>query len=148
MKRQTFGERTVQLVALVICLFLICLPLFSQGNAGRILGTVTDQSGGVMAGAKVTILDTQRGVSRMLTADGAGEYNAPNLLPSTYAVRAEVKGFKTVERSGIILEVSQELRVDLSLQPGQETETVTVTETLPLVDSTNAELGGTLQSQI
>ena len=101
-----------------------------------------------MAGAKLTIIDTQRGVSRMLTADGAGEYNAPNLLPSNYTVRAEVKGFKTVERSGIILEVNQELRVDLSLQPGQETETVTVTETLPLVDATNAELGGTLQSQI
>ena len=101
-----------------------------------------------MAGARLTIIDTQRGVSRTLTADAAGEYNAPNLLPSTYTVRAEVNGFKIVERSGIILEVNQELRVDLTLQPGQETETVTVTETLPLVDATNAELGGTLQSQI
>jgi hypothetical protein len=139
---------TIQLVASTIGMFLICLPLFSQGNAGRILGTVTDQSGGVIAGAKLTIIDTQRGVSRMLTADGAGEYNAPNLLPSNYTIRAEVKGFRTVERSGILLEVNQDLRVDLSLQPGQETETVIVTETLPLVDATNAELGGTLQSQI
>src|ERR1700730_4085397 len=139
---------TIQLVASTIGMLLICLPLFSQGNAGRILGTVTDQSGGVIAGAKLVIIDTQRGVSRTLTADGAGEYNAPNLLPSNYTIRAEVKGFRTVERSGIILEVNQDLRVDLSLVPGQETETVIVTETLPLVDATNAELGGTLQSQI
>ncbi len=142
------AKKTIQLFAATIGIFFMCLPMFSQGNAGRILGTVTDQSGGVMAGAKLTIIDTQRGVSRTLIADAAGEYNAPNLLPSTYTVRVEANGFKVVERSGIILEVNQELRVNLTLQPGQQTETVTVTEALPLVDATNAELGGTLQSEI
>src|SRR5262250_323704 len=112
---------------------LACAPLFSQGNLGRILGTVTDQSGGVVAGATVTVLDTQRGVSRVLTANDSGEYNAPNLIPGTYTVRAEFRGFKTVERSGILIEVGQEVRVDLSLQPGEQSERVTVTEALPLI---------------
>jgi hypothetical protein len=129
-------------------IFLISLPLFSQGNAGRILGSVTDQTGGGMAGATVTVTDTQRGTSRTLIADDAGEYNAPNLLPSTYTIRAQAKGFKTFERSGVILEVGQDLRVDVTMRPGERTETITVTETLPLVETTNAELGGTLQSQI
>src|SRR6201984_3381317 len=141
--RNAMGVAAVSLAVLVGC-----LPAFSQGNAGRILGGVTDQTGGFISGATVTIIDTQRNLARTLTADAAGEYNAPNLLPGTYTVRAAFQGFKTAERSGIILEVNQDLRVDLTLQPGEQTERVTVTEALPLVETTNAELGGTLQSQI
>jgi len=120
----------------------------AQGNAGRILGSVNDQSGGAVVGATVTIVDTQRNLTRTVTTDNAGEYNAPSLLPSTYTVRSAFQGFKTAERSGITLEVNQDLRVDLTLQPGEQTEKVTVTEAIPLVETTNAELGGTLQAQI
>ena len=126
---------------------LFCLPLFSQANFGRIMGTVTDQSGGVVAGAAVTVLDTQRGVSKHLVANDAGEYNAPNLSPGTYIVRAEAKGFKVFERQNIVLEVGKEIRVDATLQPGDQTQTVTVTESIPLVDTTNATLGGTLDNK-
>src|SRR6202043_3885514 len=130
-----------------IGILLVCLPLFSQANFGRILGTITDQSGGVIAGATVTIFDTQRGISRTLTTDDAGEYVAPSLLPGTYTVRAETTGFKTHERSEILLEVGRDSRVDLSLQPGARSEKITVTSTLPTVQTTNATLGGTLSSQ-
>src|SRR5438445_4832181 len=138
----------LQILLLTVATLLVCIPMFSQGSAGRILGAITDQTGGVVSGATVTIIDTQRNLTRKLTTDNAGEYNAPNLLPGTYTVRAAFQGFKTAERSGIILEVSQDLRVDLTLQPGEQTERVTVTEALPMVETTNAELGGTLQSQI
>src|SRR5690349_12405731 len=94
---------------------LMCLPAFSQGSAGRILGSVTDQSGGVLAGATVTVLDVQRGIPRALITDQSGEYVAPSLLPGTYTVRAEFKGFKTVERQKIVLEVNQDIRIDLAL---------------------------------
>ena len=144
----TWGHRFVVVFVLAFLAVLASLPAFTQGNAGRILGSVTDQTGGAMAGATVTVIDTQRNTTRTLTADDSGEYNAPNLLPSTYTVRAEAKGFKTSERSGILLEINKDLRVDLSLQPGEQTERVTVTEALPMVETTNAELGGTLQSQI
>jgi hypothetical protein len=141
-------KHALQLVGATIGIFLICVPGFSQGNAGRILGTLTDQSGGVMAGATVSVIDTQRGTTRTLMTNQAGEYNSPGLLPSTYTVRAEATGFKTIERTGILLEVNTDLRVDLSMQPGQQNQTITVTEALPLVETTNAELGGTLQSEI
>jgi hypothetical protein len=131
-----------------LAVFAVCVPTFSQGTAGRILGSVTDQTGAVVVGATVSIIDTQRNTTRTLTADDSGEYNAPNLLPSTYTVRAGFQGFKTAERSGILLEINKDLRVDLVLQPGEQTERVTVTEALPMVETTNAELGGTLQSQI
>lgn len=101
-----------------------------------------------MVGAVVTVTDTSRGISRTLMTDNSGEYNAPNLIPGTYSVRVEAKGFKTAQHDGIALEVNAELRVDLTLQPGEQAEKITVTGEVPLVETTNAELGGTLQAQI
>jgi outer membrane receptor protein involved in Fe transport len=126
---------------------LICFPLFAQGNLGRILGTITDASGGSVAGATVTILDVQRGASRTLTTDQSGQYVAPDLVPGTYTVRAESKGFRTVEHTGLLLEVGKDIRVDLTLQPGEQSQTLTVTGESPMVETTNATLGGTLSNQ-
>jgi hypothetical protein len=129
-------------------IFLISLPMFSQANAGRILGSVTDQTGGVMAGVTVTVTDVQRGISRTLISDQAGEYAAPSLLPGTYAVRAEANGFKTSEHADILLEVGKDVRVDFSLRPGARSEKITVTGELPTMEITSATLGGTLSNQI
>src|SRR6266853_884644 len=141
------AARTMQALCLSIGVFLGCVPLFSQGSQGRILGTVTDQTGGVISSATVTVLDVERGVSRDLTTGDSGEYNAPNLLPGTYTVRAESKGFKATEQQKILVEVGKEVRVDLSLQPGEVSQTITITEAPPLVETTNATLGGTLSNE-
>src|SRR5579864_326619 len=131
----------IQGLGVSVVFWLFCLPAFSQLNYGRILGAITDQTGGVIAGATVTVTDTDRGVTRTLVTDSAGEYNAPSLLPSTYTVRAEAKGFRTLDRQNLMVGVGQEIRVDLTLQPGEQTQTVTVTEALPMIETTNAELG-------
>ena len=141
-------KRAIQVTTLSAGLLLVSLSSFAQGNAGRILGAITDQTGGAISGATVTVTDVQRGVARALTTDDSGSFNAPNLTPGTYKVRAEFKGFKAVERDNVLLETGGEVRVDLTLQPGEQTQTITVTEALPLVETTNAELGGTLQSDI
>lgn len=138
--------RLVFLLSLAFCMLAVSVPLFSQGTFGRILGAVTDQTGGVITGATVTITDKDRGLARTLTTDAAGEYNAPNLTPGTYIVSAESNGFKKLERQGVVLEVGAEIRVDLTLQPGAQQQTVTVTEAIPLVETTNATLGGTLST--
>ena len=91
MVSQSFGfdaSRAIQALCLSIGMFLVCVPLFSQGNQGRITGTVTDKSGGVVAGATVTVKDVQRGVARTLTTGDSGEYNAPNLSTSLLSARA------------------------------------------------------------
>ncbi len=118
-----------------------------QSPTGRILGSVTDQSGAAMAGASVTVTDVERGNSRALATDASGEYNAPDLSPGTYKVRIEAKGFKTSERTGILLEVGQDARVDVSLQTGQVSETVVVNEDVPLLNTTTSTLGGTLSNK-
>jgi hypothetical protein len=125
---------------------LFSLSLFSQGNFGRILGLVTDQSGGVISGATVTIIDKDRGVARTLTTDAAGEYSAPTLIPGNYTVRVDANGFKRVDRQNVVLEVGKEVRVDVTVQPGEQTQTITVTEAIPLVETTNATLGGALSN--
>ncbi len=135
-----------KLLAVTLGVLLLCSPAFSQGSTGRILGTVTDQSGGVIAGATVSVVDTARGLTRTLTTDDAGEYSAPNLIPGNYTVRAESKGFKKIERQNVGIQVGQEIRVDLTVQPGEQEQTVTVTEAVPLVETTNATLGGTLDN--
>ena len=143
-RRRTSGA--VGLLGGIFAVLFLCLPAFSQGSFGRILGTVTDQSGGVVSGATVTVIDTARGINRTLTTDDAGAYNAPNLIAGNYTVRVEAKGFKRIERQNIGIEVGHEVRVDLTVQPGDQNQTVTVTESVPLVETTNATQGGTLEN--
>ena len=138
---------TMRLAVLSIGVFLASLPLFAQTYTGRILGTVTDQTGAALAGASVVITDMQRGITRTLTTDQAGEYVAPDLSPGVYKIRAEAKGFKAVERLNIPLEVAKDVRIDLTLQPGQVSETVIVSGEVPLLDTTSSTLGGTLSNQ-
>ncbi len=128
-------------------LLVFSLPALAQTTAGRILGTVNDQSGASVPGATVVVTDTQRGTSRTLTTDDSGGYVAPELLPGTYKVHVEAKGFKTTERPNIVIEVATDVRVDFALQPGQVTQTVVVEEDVPLVNTTSSTLGGTLSNQ-
>ena len=136
----------MSMLVATLSVLLFSGALYAQANFGRILGTVTDQTGAVIAGAAVTIVDTERGVARSLVTDAAGLYDAPSLIPGTYMVRVQVNGFKTLERPNILLEVGRELRVDLTPQPGQQTQTVLVEEAAPIVDTASATLGGTLSN--
>ena len=139
--------KAIQVLSISLAVLLLCPPLSAQTPAGRILGSVADQSGAAVRGATVTITDVQRGTSRTLTTDEAGAYVAPDLPPGTYKVRAEAKGFKSVERVNIPLEVAKDIVIDFALQPGQVAETVVVTSEIPLLDTTSSTLGGTLSHE-
>ncbi len=144
-----FGFRkTIPVLGGCLVLVLSCFPLFSQGSAGRIGGTVVDQSGGAIPAAKVTLTDVERGAARTVTTDAAGAYAAPNLTPGKYTVHVEFMGFRNVERKDIVVEVGQDIRVDLTMQPGEQNQTVTVTGEVAIVNTTSAELGGALQNQV
>ncbi len=143
---QAIVTKTTQVLGFLVGVLLISASVSAQSNQGRIQGAVRDQSGGVIVGATVTVTDVLKGVNRTLTTDEAGEYSAPNLDPSTYRVRVEFKGFKTFERQGLEVGVGQEARVDITLQPGETSQTVTVTEALPLVETTSATLTGNITS--
>jgi Carboxypeptidase regulatory-like domain len=140
-----FHRKGIQALGLGLGVLLLCLPAFSQLNLGSIAGTVTDATGAVIAGARVTVTDVERNVSRTLTTDSAGQYSAPSLTPGSYTVRAEFKGFQALNRTGITVGVGQTVRVDLAMQPGSQIQTVTVTEAVPLVDVSNEVLSTTVE---
>jgi hypothetical protein len=125
----------------------MCIPAFSQVSTGRISGTVTDQSGAVVAGATVTVLDVARGVQRVLMTDSAGTYSASNLIPGSFEVKVEANGFNTYDRKDIAVGVGQEEHVDVSLQAGSQQQTVTVTSEAPMVNTANAQLEGDIDNE-
>ena len=143
-----FIAQTFFVLGIAFALVVWNLPLSAQLNTGRISGQVTDNTGGAIAGAKVTVIDIARGQNRVLMTDAAGQYAAPNLIPGIYTVRAEFTGFQTIERQNVQVEVGSDVRVDIMLPPGATTQTVTVTEALPIVNTTNAQTGGTLNNSV
>ena len=139
------SARSVAILFVMVVATASCL--FSQSSEGRILGTVTDQSGAVVAGARITVTNTSTNVSRQLTTTGAGEYVAPNLEPGLYRVSAEAQGFTKAVSTQFMLEVSRDVRMDLKLRPGAANETVEVSAESSLVDTTDATLNGVLSNK-
>ncbi len=140
-------KKTSSLLGAMMVLLLASLPLFSQSSQGTIQGTILDQSGGAVVDAAVTVTDVQRGTSRVLVTDSAGEYVANSLNPSTYTVRVEAKGFQATEHTGVLVEVGQNIRVDLVVQPGQQNQTITVSGEVLAIDTADATLGGTISNE-
>jgi hypothetical protein len=121
----SFSRRTFAL-AFVALLALVC-PLWAQSDRGTITGTVTDQSGAVMAGVSVSSTNTATGVVTKTTSGPGGTYTIPLVRVGTYEVDAEFQGFKKFVQSGLVVEVGQTVALDIHMQIGSVTETVQVT---------------------
>jgi outer membrane receptor protein involved in Fe transport len=119
----------------------------SQALFGAVSGTVTDSSGGVVPGATVTVRNVDTGVTKTLTTNEVGVYNATNLIPGAYQVEASLSGFKTAAVSSITLEVNANVKVDVTLEVGAATETVSVSAVAPLLQTEQTNLGQTVTQQ-
>ena len=100
---------------------------FAQGGSAAITGTVFDQDKAVLPGVTVTVTNEATGIARDTVTGAEGLFVMPTLVPGTYSVRAELAGFQTQERRGLVLNIGQELSVDLTLGVGGIAENVTVT---------------------
>ncbi len=133
---------------LVLFVLLSSTSLLSaQSFRGSITGTVNDSAGAAVAGASVTATNTGTGLKRTAESDAAGNYFFNELPLGEYDVAATKGGFKTQTTKGVKVEVSGATRVDFALPAGQVNEVVEVTADVPLVDSTNNTLGGTIPEQ-
>jgi len=117
-----------------------------QAVNATVLGTVTDSSGGAVANAKVTITETNTGISHTSQTNDSGNYIFPDLPPGTYKVVAEESGFKRESRAGIDVVVNTTGRVDLVLQPGDMSETITVEAETPILQTERADTGRKLET--
>ena len=111
-------------------------------TAASISGTITDATGGALAGANVTVKDLETGALRTAMADESGRYLVVSLDVGVYEVRAEEKGFQAEVRTGITLAIGQQAEVNLTLQVGQAQESVVVSEDAPVVSVTTQDISG------
>jgi len=132
----------------LLCFGLVLLPAATFGQERAVLtGTVTDPSGAVMPGVKITITDTLTGVARTVETNASGAYRAPELVAGTYDIKAEVQGFMTYSRTGIVLNVNDQVRVDIAMQVGQVTQNVTVTAEAVKVQTESSEVSDLISAR-
>src|ERR1700680_583745 len=139
-----------RILASAMTLFIlstITISLSAQQSQGTILGAVKDPSGGAVAGATVTITNTDTSETRTAMTGDDGDYRVPALQPGHYSVKAEAPGFKSLTVTSLNLEVGQEMVVNGAMQVGSTEQAVTVTGEATLVDTTNSSLGSVVSEQ-
>jgi Carboxypeptidase regulatory-like domain len=145
-KEQTQG-RFVSNVLLTSLFLLISGVCFAQITTSTIVGTVTDASGAAVPRALVTATNTSTNFFRSVQTSDQGEYRIEFLPVGDYRVEVTAGGFQKLVRNGVVLTVAQVSRVDAQMQVGQVSQTVEVTSEVPLVNSTNAEIGRTVETK-
>src|SRR6202521_2830585 len=126
--------------------YLLASHAYAQTSGATLSGTVTDQSGGVVPQAAVSIKNVATGIERANASNAAGFYSVPNLLPGTYEVRASAKGFSTELQTGINLTVGEQQVLNFALPVGQMTQTVEVSTEAPTVELASSSISATVNS--
>jgi hypothetical protein len=139
-----------RLLRLYTCLGLavaLASPSFSQTTNATLVGDITDAQGARIPGANVTVRNTATQVSRAVVSGSDGQYRVFPLNPGTYEISVSAPGFRTAVRPGIVLEVAANLKVDFTMEVGQVAETVEVAAAAPVLQTQDASVGGTVNSQ-
>ena len=136
---------TIQLAVFTL-LFVFPLLAVAQITTATIVGTITDSSGAIVPGAQVTARNADTGLTRTMTSNESGTYRLEFLPVGNYVLEITARGLKKVSQSGIVLQVNDTARVDVSLTVGEVSETVNITEAPPAINTSSAEIGRTIQS--
>jgi len=128
------------LCPLLLALFPVLLA-FGQAGRGGISGTITDPSGAVVPGAKVTALNRATGIKQQSVSSAAGLYSFVSLNPGTYEITASQTGFESVAQENVTVNVDQVVAVNIGLQVGKASDVVTVTDTTALQETSSSTVG-------
>ena len=134
-------EASKRVLVVLFCLFVMVSPLLGQGTYAELRGLVTDKSGAMVAHATVTVTADATGVAQTTTTDEGGRFIFTALRPMTYTLKAEAQGFAASVQKNVVLAVNQQASVNVELKPAAASETVTVSDTAPLLDTGGASLG-------
>jgi Carboxypeptidase regulatory-like domain len=128
-------------------MFSLVMPARGQNSQGTILGHVQDSSGAAVSGAKVTARNVNTGVTTEFTTNNVGDYVLVDMIPGSYEIKVEGKGFKSAVSGNLILEVDQTLRQNFVLEVGQVNETMVVTADAQMVQTDNTTTGNVLDQK-
>ena len=136
------------LVLMVFLVVSLCASgdTWAQTFRGTILGTVKDNTGGVVPGATVSVKNMSTGIMRTTETDTVGNFTIPELPIGLYELTVQLSGFQTVVAGSIKVEIASERRVDVTLRPAGSNETVTVEAAVALVSTSDNTLGGIIES--
>jgi hypothetical protein len=126
---------------------VVVAPAFGQSADTAILGTVTESTGAVIPGAKVTVQQPATGLTRSVVTGTEGLYELRYLRPGQYTVEATHPGFRTERRTQIVIEVNQQARIDFALQVGDVQETVEISSAAPLLETESAVVGDVVSGE-
>jgi hypothetical protein len=141
-------SRLVSTCIVILFLLFSGTGLYAQNSRGTILGHVTDSSGAVLVGAKITARNANTGVSTSFKTNSAGDYVFVNMVPGPYELTVEASGFKTEHTAGLVLEVEQTLRQDYQLSLGAVSETIEVSTGTQMVQTDNTTLGNVIDEKL
>src|SRR5258708_2191650 len=136
-----------KLLTASLLLGLAMITAHAQDATGRVIGTVTDPSGGVLVGAKVTVTNTETKVTRETITGDNGSYQVLLVPIGNYSVTAEAPGFRRVVTSDAPLRINESLRIDIKMEVGSTSEVVQVEANAGGVETVVATLGGSVTSQ-
>jgi len=139
----------LRVLSIALPWLVIAEPVLAQVQTGSILVKVTDNQGGAVPGAGVTISSSVLVSGTMTgTTDAGGAHRFPSLVPGTYSLKLELSGFQTVLRENIVVDVGATTPLDLVLKVASHEEAVTVTAESPVVDTTSANVNVTLDATL
>ncbi|MBL8221286.1 MAG: TonB-dependent receptor, partial [Bryobacterales bacterium] len=138
---------TLSPILILTAISLLTPPAHAQTITASLEGIVTDPTNAVIVGAKVRVVSAATNAVIALETDSNGRFLAPSLPPGAYQLIVEASGFKKAERTGIALQVNQAARLELQLELGAATETVSVNATAPLLEANSAALGQVVSNQ-
>jgi len=134
--------------ALCVSFLVTCAPnLHAQESRGTISGAVLDPGGAAIPGATVTATEVRTGVATPTKSDRSGNFNLPFLPPGMYQVQVDAPGFRSFVRRGITLTSSEHSVVDVHLEVGQSTQTVTVNADEAMLDTANSSIGQSITTK-
>jgi hypothetical protein len=116
--------------------------MLAQSGSVSLSGKITDQSGGIVTGAKVQAVNTATNLAYPAQTNEAGLYDLPSIPPGPYKIVVEKQGFATIVRPNVELHVASEVSIDFTLQVGEVSQTITVSGGAPMVNTTSSSLGG------
>jgi outer membrane receptor protein involved in Fe transport len=134
-------------ILVVLSGLVLNLPARAQTSFGAMVGTVTDNSGALIAGAEVTVTNTATGIARQMRTDQLGNYRAVSLLPGPYRVSAAREGFQVIQSDIVNVVVGATVTLNLMMPVGATTETVQVAAQAPLLDTEDSTLGTLVDHQ-
>ncbi|MGH9672827.1 MAG: carboxypeptidase-like regulatory domain-containing protein, partial [Bryobacteraceae bacterium] len=141
---QARGSRWV----VIATLLFLQVPMQGQEARSTLLGRVTDQTGGVIAGAVVKAVNTDTGVQFTASTNASGDFLLPFLIPGSYSLTVEAPGFKQWVRSQLQTRVNDRITIDVAMEIGQASESVRVTAEAPLLDTSTGSMGQVIGSRM